>query len=428
MNFEELKISRQYIRAIEEAGYTEPTPIQVKAIPSIRSGQDLIGIAQTGTGKTAAYLLPLLQVLSHAKDLEPRCLVLVPTKELVLQVRDSALQLAQYTDLRILGIYGGVGAKAQIESIEKGCDMLIATPGRFKELYTKGAIFTRKIKHVVLDEADRMMDMGFMHQIRSLQEVLPSKRQNLLFSATFPQKVERLAEEFMDFPIRIEVSPQATPVETVEQQLYLVPNFKTKLNLLMHLLADKEKFNKVIIFTRTKEYAENVGKYLDRKEVGEVRSIHSNKAQNSRINAVNEFRNGGLRILVCTDIAARGLDIPEVSHVINLSIPREHLDYVHRIGRTGRALKTGTAISFCDPSEVWHVRQIEDIIQMSIPEIPLPDIEKAETLREEKQEMARELDTQRRKDDPEFKGAFHERIPKSQKIKKKESKPGFRRK
>jgi len=418
MTFEDLKINKHYIKAIEEAGYTEPTPIQMKAIPPIRSGQDLIGIAQTGTGKTAAYLLPLLQTLSHAQDLEPRCLILVPTKELVLQVRDSALQLATYTDLRIIGIYGGVGAQSQIKELEKGCDLIVATPGRFKEIYNRGAIFSRKIKHVVLDEADRMMDMGFMHQIRSIQELLTSKRQNLLFSATFPEKVERLAEEFMDFPMRIEVSPQATPVETVDQQLYRVPNFKTKLNLLLHLLEDTETFKKVIIFVRTKEYAENVGKYLERKNLGEVKTIHSNKAQNSRINAVNEFRSGALRLLVCTDIAARGLDIPEVSHVINLSVPREHLDYVHRIGRTGRALRTGIAITFCDPAEIWHIRRIEEIIQMQITHNSLPEkIELAPTSKEEKQEQARDIDMQKRKDDPDFKGAFHERITKSVKLK-----------
>jgi ATP-dependent RNA helicase RhlE len=410
MTFEDLKVSPQFIRALTTAGITTPTPIQEKAIPPARSGQDIIAIAQTGTGKTAAYLLPLLQVLSHARGMEIRALVLVPTKELAVQVTSHAKMLAINTDLRITGIFGGVGPQHQLQEIAAGIDLLVATPGRFLELYARNGIFTRAIRHVVLDEADRMMDMGFMPQIRSIQEVIPVKRQNLLFSATFPTKVERLAEEFLEFPMRIEVSPESTPVESVEQHLYEVPNFRTKLNLLLWFLEDHERFTRVIVFARTREFAENVSRYLDRKDVGEVRAIHANKGQNTRINAMDDFREGRVRVLVCTDVAARGLDIPAVSHVINLSVPREHIDYVHRIGRTGRASLTGVAITMADPSEIWHIRKIEEIMKMEITRLPMPEsVEIAQTLPGEKQEQAREIDTQRKRDDPEFRGAFHER-------------------
>ena len=410
MKFEDLKITRQYINALEEAGFKEPTDIQMKAIPPIRAGQDVIGIAQTGTGKTAAYLLPLMQVLQQSKGPEPRALILVPTKELAVQVGQQFDALASYTNFKRVVLYGGVGPNAQLSQIAEGCDIIISTPGRFMDLYLKGGIVSKKIKHVVLDEADRMMDMGFMHQIRSIQEVLPSKRQNLLFSATFPEYVERLSEEFLLFPLKIEITPQATPVETVQQFLYRAPNFQTKLNLLMHLLEDKERFNKVIIFTKTKELAVNLGKYLERKEMGPVDMLHSNRAQNARMNAVKRFRADELRILVSTDVSARGLDIPEVSHVINFSIPKDHRDYIHRIGRTGRAFHTGEAISFADPSEMWHVSKIEVLMKSEIPVLPLPpEVPFTQTPKEEKQEQAKELDHQRRKDNPSFKGAFHEK-------------------
>jgi ATP-dependent RNA helicase RhlE len=275
--------------------------------------------------------------IKYAQGNDPRALILAPTKELTLQIANHAMQLAKYTDLRILAIYGGVGAKAQIEAIEKGIDIIIATPGQFMEIYLRGALPTKQIKHLVLDEADRMMDMGFMPQLRKIFEVIPRKRQNLLFSATFPPRVEKLSAEFLEFPVKLEVTPQATTAKQVEQELYLIPNLKTKINFLEFLLQDREEFNRVMIFTRKKEVADNVFRYLDRKELGPVRVIHSNKGQNPRINAVNEFKEGKLRVLVTTDVTARGIDVTKVSHVINFDVPILYEDYVHRIGRTGRA-------------------------------------------------------------------------------------------
>jgi len=408
--FEQFKLNRQLLDAVRDAGFHNPTEIQKKSIPIILGGQEVIGIAQTGTGKTAAYLLPLLMKVKYAQGNDPRALILVPTKELTIQITEHAKQLARYTDLRILPIYGGVGVKPQIEQIQNGVDILIATPGRFMEIYLKGDLPTKQIKTMVLDEADRMMDMGFMFQVRKIIGVLPRKRQNLLFSATFPAKVEELSADFLEFPIKIEVTPQATPAQQVEQELYYVPNLKTKINFLEYLLKDTEEFNRVMIFARTKTNADNVFKYLERKGLGPVKVVHSNKSQNTRINSVNEFKGGGLRVLVSTDVTSRGIDVTDVSHVINFDVPTLYEDYVHRIGRTGRALQSGKAITLATQAEDYHVKKIEKLIRQQIPMKELPSgVEIAKTSFEEKQEMAREIDHQKRREDPDFKGAFHEK-------------------
>jgi ATP-dependent RNA helicase RhlE len=421
--FEELKITRQFLNAIEDAGYSVPTEIQLKAIPRILAGQDVVGIAQTGTGKTAAYLLPLLQTLKYAQGNAPRCLVLVPTKELVVQVERTLESLAGYTDLRWVALFGGIGPKAQIEKLQAGVDVVIATPGRFLELYTKGEINVKKIKHVVLDECDRMMDMGFWPQLRDVQEKIPQKKQQLLFSATFPEKVERLADNFLLFPTRIEVTPQATPASTVEQLLFESPNFRSKLSLLETLLRD-ESFSRVMVFVKTKEEASNIFKYFERKPVGEMRLLHSNKAQNARMNAIDDFKSGDVRLLISTDVSARGIDVFEVSHVINFNIPTHYEDYVHRIGRTGRAFKTGVAISFMDQSEAYHIRKIQQLIRQTITRKELPEgAEVYETPKPEFQEQMREIDRQKRLEDPEFKGAFHEKKFKPDQKKKSAKSP-----
>lgn len=408
--FEQFKLNRQLLDAVREAGFNNPTEIQKKSIPVILGGQEVIGIAQTGTGKTAAYLLPLLMKVKYAQGNDPRAVILVPTKELTLQIADHAKQLAKYTDLRILPIYGGVGIKAQIELIKKGVDIIIATPGRFMEIYLKGDLPVKQIKTLVLDEADRMMDMGFMFQLRKIIGVIPRKRQNLLFSATFPAKVEELSADFLEFPIKIEITPQATTARQVEQELYHLPNLKTKINFLEYLLKNKEEFNRVMIFVRTKTNADNVFKYIERKGLASVKVVHSNKGQNTRINSVNEFKEGALRVLVSTDVTSRGIDVTEVSHVINFDVPTLYEDYVHRIGRTGRASQTGKAITFVTKAEEYHIQKIEKLIRQKIEVKKLPpDLEITETSFEEAQEMAREIDQQKRRDDPDFKGAFHEK-------------------
>lgn len=410
--FEQFKLNRQLLNAIEEAGYTEPTPIQEQAIPLALSGQDILGIAQTGTGKTAAYTLPLLMRIKYAQGEHARALIMAPTRELAMQIAEAIEQLSKYTDIRTVVLFGGVGAKAQIEAIRKGVDIIVATPGRFMDLYFQAEVIVKHLNVMILDEADKMMDMGFMPQIRKLLEIIPRKRQNMLFSATFSDKVEKLSFEFLEFPTRIEVTPQATTAEMVTQSLYELPNFRTKINLLTHLLKDREAFHRVLIFTRSREVAGLVHQNLLDRVVreDELKVIHANKGQNTRTNAMEAFKEGSVRVMVATDVVARGIDITDVSHVINFDVPLIYEDYVHRIGRTGRANRIGQAITFMTMADEYHIRKIEKMIRMEIPRVELPeDLEIAATPVTERQDMLREIDNQKRREDPTFLGAFHEK-------------------
>jgi ATP-dependent RNA helicase RhlE len=418
MDFKELKITAQFTKALDKMGFTKATPIQEKAIPPIHSGQDVIGIAQTGTGKTLAYLLPIVMKIKCAQNKSPMAIIVLPTKELALQVEESARQIIEFTDIKIVSLYGGIGPKEQIKELEAGADIVVSTPGRFMELYLKGYIELKRVKIFVLDEADRMMDMGFFYQVKKFLEVLPRKRQNLLFSATFNEKVEVLSAEFLEFPLKIEISPSATPAVTVIQQFYSVPNFKTKLKLLEHLLLDKEKFPRVIVFCKTKESANLIFAYLERKITGGIKVIHSNKGQSARINAMNEFKLGEIRVLVATDVASRGIDVTDVSHVINFNTPQDHEEYVHRIGRTGRANKTGISITFTDRAEVFYLKSIKTKLGIKIQEQKLDNaLIVDEYLPYEIKDMDREIDFQKKNADPTFRGAFHDRK------KKKDQKP-----
>jgi ATP-dependent RNA helicase RhlE len=431
MSFEDLKITKQFINAIKDSGFVNPTPIQDKAIPPISAGQDVVGIAQTGTGKTAAFALPLLQKVKYAQGNLPRALVLVPTKELVIQVHSVFQSLSTYTDLRCIALYGGVGPKSQLEELEKGSDILISTPGRFMDLYLKNGIDPKKIKTLVLDEADKMMDMGFMPQLRNILEIIPSKRQNLLFSATFPDRVEKLSEEFLLWPTRIEVSPPATPVSTVTQIKTAIPNLRTKLNMVSHLLIDVYPNDRVLVFVRTKEQAETISKFLERTISGGVRGLHSNKAQNTRLHAMSLFREGAIRVLVSTDVSSRGIDVPETKLVINCTVPRNSSDYVHRIGRTGRAFRKGVAHTLYDPSEESYLKAVESYLPSKnvITEVPIPDcVQIEETPKYEAKDMARDIDAQKRRADPSFKGAFHEKKHKKHKSKSRQQRSARRRK
>jgi ATP-dependent RNA helicase RhlE len=373
-----------------------------------------------------AYLLPIVQKLKFATGTDPRALVLAPTKELVVQIERVLANLIVNTDLRYVALYGGIGPKAQAEKLEQGVDIIIATPGRFLEIYAKRVFVTKAIKTVVLDECDRMMDMGFWPQLRDIQEKIPHKKQQLLLSATFPDKVQRIADNFLLFPNIIEVTPQATPAETVEQYLYIVPNNPSKINLLVHLLETDETMTRVMVFCRTKEWVTQIHQILLEKRLGKTVVIHSNKGQNARINAMDEFKAGEVRVLVTTDVTARGIDVAEVSHVINFQIPHQHEDYVHRIGRTGRAFKTGVAISMMDVAEVYHVKKIEQLMKQEIARREIPEsVVMSETVKSEMIAQNRDIDWQKRKDNPDFKGAFHEKKFKwSSKDKKKDGKKG----
>ncbi|MFM7023157.1 MAG: DEAD/DEAH box helicase [Flavobacteriales bacterium] len=408
-SFSDFSFNKQILSAIADLGYTTPSPIQEKCIPVVAGGQDVLGIAPTGTGKTAAYVLPLLKKLGYAQGDHARVLILVPTRELVKQVEEQFLQLAKNLDLRIVPLYGGVGMKDQIEQIQKGLDVVVATPGRFMDIYLKGELVVKHIKTMVIDEADKMLDMGFLPQLNRILEVIPSKRQNLLFSATFHPKVEKLANDFLLYYERLEVAQEATPVDLVEQRLYEVRNFKTKLNLLLYLLKNEE-MNRVIIFVKTRTNAENVYRFLERRELGDIRVLHANKGQNTRINSINDFKEGKIRVLVTTDVTARGIDVAMVSHVVNFDAPLIYDDYVHRIGRTGRAMNKGVAISFANQLDLWHYAKIEKRIRMTIPRLPLPEgVILADDIEYEMKDIARELDDLRKKDDPTFQGAFHEK-------------------
>ncbi len=422
--FEDLKVSKSILKAIEELGFTEATPIQEKAIPMIRSGADVLGIAQTGTGKTAAYLIPLIMKLVKAEGNDPRAVILAPTRELAIQVGEDLEDLIRFTNLRKATVYGGIGWTKHAELIKPGIDILVATPGRLWDLYRAEAVSLKKVKTLVIDEADRMLDMGFIPQIRNFLEVLPVKRQNLLFSATFNEKVEEMSHEFLDFPERLEVAPSATPAELIDQFYYEVPNFQTKLNLINYLLRDEETYSRVIVFVGTKENAEQVFKIIKRRSEGEKRILHSNKGQSTRLNAINLFKSGMIRVLITTDISSRGIDVESVSHVINFDLPSKLEDYVHRIGRTARANNTGTAISLINPAEEMNLHKIEELIRMEITRLELPDdLEITATKKEESQDQLREIDRQKRAADPTFKGAFHEKKRKPGQSKKPKPNP-----
>ncbi len=424
MAFTDLNISKQILDALAEAGFEEPTPIQREAFPVIRSGKDMIGIARTGTGKTLAYLIPILMKLHYAQGKYPRAIVVVPTRELVVQVCESVELLTEYMDIRCVGIYGGTNIRTQQNAVYEGVDLLVATPGRFMDIYMNGMLRTPLVKTVVVDEADRLMDLGFMPQLRSILEVIPEKHQTLLFSATFSTAVTALASEFMVVPVKVEVAPQATPVDTVLQLRYDVPNIMTKINLLKLLLADKEEYSRVMVFTESKKNADRITDKLADYWKDELSVIHSNKAQNTRLNALRAFREGRSRIMIASDVAARGIDIQDVSHVVNFDIPALPEEYVHRIGRTARAGKEGVAISLVSPKEEERIEMIEQLIGQKIELQALPErLEISDVLLDEEKIQTANIIYQKGR--PKGGGAFHARSAKNSKSPEKKKKSSF---
>ena len=412
MGFQDLNVSKQILMALEEAGFENPTPIQEEVFSVSRSGRDLIGIAQTGTGKTLAYLIPMLMKLHYAQGLVPRALVVVPTRELVVQVCESVELLTEFMDIRCVGVYGGTNIRTQQDRVFEGVDLLVATPGRFMDIYYNGIIRTKMIKTVVVDEADRLMDLGFLPQLKGIFEVLPEKHQTMLFSATFSEAVESLSRDFLNNPVRVEVARQATPVENVKQYRYDVPNISTKINLLKLLLADKENFKKVMIFTETKKNADRIVERLADHWKGELSVIHSNKAQNTRLKALRSFKEGETRIMVASDVAARGIDVQDVSHVINFDIPSLAEEYVHRIGRTARAGKEGAAISFVSEIEEDRFMDIERLINQEVEILDLPEkLEISQLLLEEEQVQTSNIVYQQGRQ--QGGGAFHQKKAKN---------------
>lgn len=370
MTFQTLNLIEQLQRAVTKEGYVTPTPIQAKAIPHVLEGKDLMGIAQTGTGKTAAFVLPILQRMTqnpkHSCPLSPRVLVLAPTRELAAQIDQSFRVYGQFLRYKQTVIFGGVGQDPQVKSIQHGIDILIATPGRLLDLIGQGYIKLSNVEFLVLDEADRMLDMGFIHDVRRIISILPHKRQSLFFSATMSPQVGDLAARLLTNPIHVEVAPQATTVELVKQHVFFV-NQEDKSALLLNLLKH-EHLECVLIFTRTKSRANKLTRVLLNNGI-KADAIHGNKSQNHRTKALHDFKSGHLRVLVATDIAARGIDIDDISHVINYDLPNEPQSYVHRIGRTARAGAEGTSYSFCAADERNYLHDIERLIRMKIDEM-----------------------------------------------------------
>jgi len=368
MQFTDLKLIETLLRAVHEEGYTTPTPIQEQAIPHVLEGRDILGCAQTGTGKTAAFALPILQYLiqNPNRNKRPviRVLVLSPTRELAIQIRESFATYGKYTNLKHATIFGGVNQNPQVEMLRRGVDILVATPGRLLDLMNQGHVHLDTVEVFVLDEADRMLDMGFIHDVKKVVAKLPRQRQTLFFSATMPDSILDLAHSILSNPVSVAVTPPATTTATVDQSIYFVEKHQ-KIDLLKHLLYSDSSLKRVIIFTRTKHGADKVVRQLG--GVARAEAIHGNKSQNARERALGNFKSGAIRVLVATDIAARGIDVDQITHVINYDLPNEPESYVHRIGRTGRAGQTGYAISFCDMEERAYLKDIEKLIRKHVP-------------------------------------------------------------
>jgi len=367
MPFQSLGLGPKILRAIQESGYTEPTPIQTGTIPLVLAGQDTIGVAQTGTGKTAAFVLPIIERLASTppgRKRPIRALVVSPTRELVVQIDENIRHYGKHLDLRYTTIYGGVGEGPQLAALRRGIDLVVATPGRLIDLMGRSGVDFRSLEVLVLDEADRMLDMGFLPQIRKVVQSVPKERQTLLFSATFSKEIEAISQEFLTNPKKVQIGRSSNPAETVAQFVYEVPK-DGKVDLLIHLLRD-EGLDMVLVFSRTKHGADKIARKLMAKGISTT-TLHSNKSQSQRLRALKGFRSGEYRVLVATDIAARGIDVDGISHVINFDFPPQPEDYVHRIGRTGRAHAIGDALSFIAPDDRANLRSTERFIGRGIP-------------------------------------------------------------
>ena len=390
MTFEDLNIIEPVLKALRKEEYSTPTPVQEKAIPLILKRMDVLGSAQTGTGKTAAFAIPIIQHLYHDKTRNSgkpltKALVITPTRELAIQIGESFSTYGRYTNIRNTVIFGGVKQGPQEVVVRKGVDVLVATPGRLLDLINQGIITLKHIEYFVLDEADRMLDMGFIHDIKKIIALLPRKRQSLFFSATMPTTIVKLSQSILHQPVKVEVAPQSSTADTIQQKVYYT-NKADKKDLLVHILKD-ERIDQVLLFSRTKHGADKIARNLKKKNINAA-AIHGDKAQNQRQKALEGFKAGKTRVLVATDIAARGIDIEKLSYVINYDIPNESETYVHRIGRSGRAGLSGNAISLCEPEENAFIKSIEKLIRKQIPIVkdnPFPQTDRPMNAEEKKE-------------------------------------------
>lgn len=416
MTFEDLNLTAPLLNALNDLGLTTPTPIQQKAFSIIKSGRDVVGVAQTGTGKTFAYLLPALSQLKYSEQREPRILIIVPTRELVVQLVEEVKKLTTYMTVRVEGVYGGTNINTQKTMLFNGVDVLVATPGRLMDLALSRLVSLKYIRHFVIDEVDEMLGLGFRTQLITILDLLPRKRQNLMFSATMTEEVDVMIATFFNSPVYVEPIRAGTPLARIQQSAYQVPNYYTKINLLKYLLAHDASMSKVLIFCPSKRMADLTHSYLEAEFPDQFEIIHSNKSQNFRRNAVIQFEKGLCRGLVTTDLLARGMDVSDVTHVINLDTPSEPESYIHRIGRTGRADSDGSALVFTTEAEVPAREAIEALMEKVIPQMPLP----------EEVEISIQLtDDERHQPGSEKnylpkvavrKGAFHEKSAKNKKV------------
>jgi len=416
-NFKEINLSTQLQNAIHDLGLEKQTPIQSQTYSKILSGKDLVGIAQTGTGKTLAYCLPLLQELSYSNQNNPRVLILVPTRELVSQVVETLNELTKYITCRIIGVYGGTNINTQKIWLQDGADIVVATPGRLYDLALCRSLQLKGIKKVVIDEVDIMLDLGFYFQLTNIFELLPTKKQNIMFSATMTEDVSNLIDSFFSKPEKVQIALSGTPLNNIVQSKFAVPNYFTKVNLLSHLLSDKDEMKKVLVFVSSKKIADRLYDAISEFYLSETAVIHSNKSQNYRFRSINQYDEGKVRILIATDIIARGLDLDKISHVINFDTPTYAENYMHRIGRTGRAEESGKSILFYTEREERYKDSIENLMGMEIISVKIPEeVEITTQLTiDEKRERGKRID-RNSKEVVRGNSGFHEKIEKNLKV------------
>ncbi len=418
MNFTDLNLQNPLLNALNDLKLTQPTTIQERAFPVIMSGRDVVGIAQTGTGKTIAYLLPCLRQWKYTKEKHPQILIVVPTRELVVQVVEQVEKLTTYMNTRVVGVFGGVNMVRQTPLLANGVDVLVATPGRLLDFVLNGSVKLKSIKRFIIDEVDEMLNLGFRPQLIRVIDLLPTKRQNLMFSATISSELKDLVADFFTEPVEIEAAPTGTPLENIKQIGFKVPNFFTKVNLLENLLVNNPDFSKVLVFTSTKKLADALYEEIDSKFPEQVGVIHSNKSQNNRFLSLNNFKDNSVRMLIATDIVARGLDISDVSHVVNFDVPDLPENYMHRIGRTGRADKNGVAITFITKADTEYRTAIETLMSRKIRTMAMPtEVEVSKVLTDDELpqvKMKNTLVTIPKKE--EGGAAFHEKSDKNKKV------------
>lgn len=416
MSFQDLNLNTPLRNALDDLNFQTPTPIQEQAFSSIMSGKDVVGIAQTGTGKTFAYLLPLLRMLKYSKQKNPRILILVPTRELVVQVVEEIGKLAKYINVRVAGVYGGVNINTQHQDLMQGLDIVVATPRRLYDLVLRRAIQLKSIQKFVIDEVDVMLDLGFKFQVNNIIELLPENRQSIMFSATMTETVDEMINTNFKTPEKISVAVSGTPLENIDQRGYKIPNFNTKTNFLKYLLRDKETYSKVLIFTGDKRLADRLYESLSTKFPRQTGLVHTGKSQNYRLKSVADFNEGESRIMIATDVMARGLDIENISHVVNFDTPHYPENYMHRIGRTGRAEKKGISLLFTTEKEQENLDSIEELMNLEVPQYQLPqEVEVSTELIPEEKPRAIEINNPHSSAE-EAGPAFHEKKEKNKKV------------